>query len=103
MHRHLIPKCVGVVVLLTAFGGGAAYAFTAGNTVNASLAGEGAGAVSGFWENATTWKCIGDYLVPAADPPSGESLSNQRVTPEWCCEFAKSNGSTMIQSINAVH
>ena len=48
MHRHLVPKFVGAVVLLTAFGGGAAYAFTAGNTVNASLAGEGAGAVSGF-------------------------------------------------------
>jgi hypothetical protein len=48
MHRHLIPKFVGVVVLLTAFGGGAAYAFTASNTVNASNAGEGSAAVSGY-------------------------------------------------------
>jgi hypothetical protein len=48
MHRHLIPKFVGVVVLLTAFGGGAAYAFTASNTVAASNAGEGNAAVSGY-------------------------------------------------------
>ena len=48
MHRHLIPKFVGAVVLLTALGGGAAYAFTAGNTVNASYAGEGTGTVSGY-------------------------------------------------------
>lgn len=48
MHRHLIPKFVGAVVLLTALGGGAAYAFTASNTVPATNAGEGAGAVSGF-------------------------------------------------------
>ena len=39
---------MGVVVLLTAFGGGAAYAFTASNTVNASNAGEGSAAVSGY-------------------------------------------------------
>jgi len=48
MHRHLIPKFVGVVVLLTAFGGGAAYAFTASNTVQGSNAGEGAAVVSGY-------------------------------------------------------
>ena len=48
MHRHLIPKFVGAVVLLTAFGGGAAYAFTASNTVQGSNAGEGKAAVSGY-------------------------------------------------------
>jgi len=48
MHRHLIPKFVGVVVLLTALGGGAAYAFTASNTVAPTFAGEGSNAVSGF-------------------------------------------------------
>jgi hypothetical protein len=48
MHRHLIPKFVGAVVLLTAFGGGAAYAFTASNTVQGSNAGEGNAAVSGY-------------------------------------------------------
>ncbi|MGO9148658.1 MAG: hypothetical protein ACLQFX_03105 [Acidimicrobiales bacterium] len=48
MHRHLIPKFVGAVVLLTALGGGAAYAFTASNTVPATYAGEGTGVVSGY-------------------------------------------------------
>jgi hypothetical protein len=48
MHRHLIPKFVGAVVLLTALGGGAAYAFTASNTVQASYAGQGTGTVSGY-------------------------------------------------------
>jgi hypothetical protein len=48
MHRHLIPKFVGAVVLLTALGGGAAYAFTASNTVAPSFAGEGSGTVSGY-------------------------------------------------------
>src|ERR1039458_7570954 len=48
MHRHLVPKFVGAVVLLTALGGGAAYAFTAGNTVSPSLSGQGNGPVSGY-------------------------------------------------------
>jgi|GEM_PF-2462223 len=48
MHRHLIPKVVGAIVLLTALGGGAASAFTASNTVGASNAGEGSAAVSGY-------------------------------------------------------
>jgi hypothetical protein len=48
MHRHLIAKIVGAVVLLTALGGGAASAFTASNTVGASNAGEGSAAVSGY-------------------------------------------------------
>jgi hypothetical protein len=48
MHRYLIPKLVGAVALLTALGGGTAYAFTASNTVPGSNAGEGAGAVSGY-------------------------------------------------------
>ncbi len=48
MHRHLIAKVVGAVVLMTALGGGVASAFTAGNSVNTSLAGEGVGAVSGY-------------------------------------------------------
>jgi hypothetical protein len=48
MHRHLIPKIVGAIVLLTALGGGAASAFTASNTVGASNAGEGSAAVSGY-------------------------------------------------------
>ena len=48
MHRHLIPKVVGAVVLLTALGGGAASAFTASNTVAPSFAGEGSAAVSGY-------------------------------------------------------
>ena len=48
MHRHLVPKFVGAVVLLTALGGGAAYAFTAQNNVSASLSGQGNGPVSGY-------------------------------------------------------
>jgi hypothetical protein len=48
MHRHLIPKFVGAVVLLTALGGGAAYAFTASNIVGSSYAGQGNGVVSGY-------------------------------------------------------
>lgn len=48
MHRHLIGKLVGVAVVVASLGGGAAYAFTAGNTVAASNAGEGQAAVSGY-------------------------------------------------------
>ncbi|NNN02261.1 MAG: hypothetical protein HKL86_10565 [Acidimicrobiaceae bacterium] len=48
MHRHLVAKVVGAAVLLTALGGGVASAFTAGNTVNQSFAGEGVGVVSGY-------------------------------------------------------
>jgi hypothetical protein len=48
MHRHLVPKFLGVVVLLTALGGGAAYAFTASNSVPASYAGQGTSLVSGY-------------------------------------------------------
>jgi hypothetical protein len=48
MHRHLVPKLVGAIVLVAALGGGAAYAFTAGNTVNTSFAGQGNGTVSGY-------------------------------------------------------
>ena len=39
---------MGAVVLLTALEGGAAYAFTAGNTVSPSLSGQGNGPVSGY-------------------------------------------------------
>jgi len=48
MHRYLIPKLVGAVALLTALGGGTAYAFTATNSVGPTNAGEGAGVVSGY-------------------------------------------------------
>ncbi len=48
MQRHLIPKVVGAAVLLAALGGGVASAFTAGNNVPVTLAGEGVGAVSGY-------------------------------------------------------
>ena len=48
MHRFMVPKIVGAVVLLSALGGGTAWAFTAGNTVGQTYAGEGVGAVSGY-------------------------------------------------------
>ncbi len=48
MHRFLIPKIVGAAVLLSTLGGGAAYAFTASNNVNTSLAGEGVGTINGY-------------------------------------------------------
>jgi len=49
MHRHLIPKVVGAIVLLTALGGGAASAFTAANAMPAtSYAGQGTATVSGY-------------------------------------------------------
>jgi len=48
VRRHLVPKMVGAVVLLTALGGGAAYAFTASNTVPNSYAGQGTSTVSGY-------------------------------------------------------
>ena len=48
MHRHLVAKVIGAVVLLTALGGGVASAFTATNNVNGSLAGEGVGVISGY-------------------------------------------------------
>jgi hypothetical protein len=48
MHRHLVLKVVGAVVLLAALGGGAASAFTASNTVAPTNAGEGTGTVSGY-------------------------------------------------------
>jgi hypothetical protein len=74
MHRHLIPKFVGAVVLLTALGGGAAYAFTASNTVNASNAGEGSAAVSGY--NVYNIEYAG--VAGVGDPtyaPTGNGLS----------------------------
>ena len=48
MHRFMVPKIVGAVVLLSALGGGTAWAFTATNTVAPTQAGEGYGAVSGY-------------------------------------------------------
>ena len=48
MHRFMVPKIVGAVVLLSALGGGTAWAFTASNTVGPTYAGEGVGTVSGF-------------------------------------------------------
>lgn len=48
MRRHLVPKLVGAVVLLASLGGGVASAFTASNTVQGSMAGEGIGVVSGY-------------------------------------------------------
>lgn len=49
MHRHLVPKLVGAVVLLATLGGGAASAFTNSNVVPQSFAGEGVGVVSGYY------------------------------------------------------
>ena len=48
MHRFMVPKIVGAMVLLSALGGGTAWAFTASNTVGPTYAGEGVGTVSGF-------------------------------------------------------
>lgn len=48
MHRHLVPKLVGAVVLLAALGGGAASAFTATNTAQVSYAGSGGNTISGY-------------------------------------------------------
>ena len=49
MHRHLVPKFVGAVVLLTALGGGAAYAFTNANSMpSASYSGQGSAPVNGY-------------------------------------------------------
>jgi len=74
MHRHLIPKFVGVVVLLTAFGGGAAYAFTASNTVNASNAGEGSAAVSGYNVYNIEYSGVAGVGNPTYNP-TGNGLS----------------------------
>jgi hypothetical protein len=68
MHRHLIPKIVGAIVLLTALGGGAASAFTASNSVPISYAGQGTGQISGYtvynidYGTCQTWAapCLGD-------------------------------------------
>jgi hypothetical protein len=48
MHRYLIPKLVGAVVLMGVLGGGVASAFTNSNSVTPSFAGEGVGSVSGY-------------------------------------------------------
>jgi hypothetical protein len=48
VRRFLVPKIVGAAVLLSTLGGGAAYAFTANNVVNTSLAGEGVGNINGY-------------------------------------------------------
>ncbi len=48
MKRYFVAKVVIAAAVLSAIGGGAASAFTASNTVNASYAGEGVGAVSGY-------------------------------------------------------
>jgi hypothetical protein len=81
MHRHLIPKFVGAVVLLTALGGGAAYAFTAGNVMPASYAGQGTATVSGYTvSNMNYGSCSSD-----ADPcltylaPTGEGSPQDRI------------------------
>lgn len=46
--KHFVAKVVIVAALLCAVGGGAAYAFTASNSVSASLAGVGVGTVNGY-------------------------------------------------------
>lgn len=46
--KHFVAKVVVATALLSAVGGGAAYAFTATNTVPQSLAGVGVGTVSGY-------------------------------------------------------
>ena len=48
MKRYFVAKVVVAAAVLSAIGGGAASAFTASNTVTASYAGEGVGAVSGY-------------------------------------------------------
>jgi len=65
MHRHLVPKLVGAIVLVTALGGGAAYAFTASNTVSPSYAGQGSATVSGY---TVTNISYGLFAIPAVNP-----------------------------------
>jgi hypothetical protein len=48
MRLLTVPKIVGAAALLTALGGGAAYAFTANNDVGPTYAGEGHGPVYGY-------------------------------------------------------
>jgi len=74
MHRHLIPKVVGAIVLLTALGGGAASAFTASNTVGASNAGEGSAAVSGYNVYNIEYAGVQDVGNPTYNP-DGNGLS----------------------------
>jgi hypothetical protein len=85
MHRHLIPKFVGVVVLLTALGGGAAYAFTASNTVAPTFAGEGSGTVSGYAVSNISYTGLGagGANLGGSFPLSGPIAQGNTGTPEW--------------------
>jgi hypothetical protein len=85
MHRHLIPKFVGVVVLLTALGGGAAYAFTASNTVAPTFAGEGSNVVSGYTVSNISYTGLGagGANVGGSFPLSGPIAMGNPGSPTW--------------------
>ena len=65
MHRFMVPKIVGAVVLLSALGGGTAWAFTATNTVAPTQAGEGYGAVSGYTVSNVHYTLVQGGNTPA--------------------------------------
>jgi hypothetical protein len=73
MHRHLIPKFVGAVVLLTALGGGAAYAFTASNSVPTSYAGQGTALISGYTVYNIDYGTCQTYAAPCLGDPGSAS------------------------------
>ena len=75
MHRHLIPKFVGAVVLLTALGGGAAYAFTAANNVLPSYAGQGTGVVSGYTVSNISYGLTWESTPPNVGGPQDQITS----------------------------
>ncbi len=75
MHRHLIPKLVGAVVLLVALGGGAASAFTATNTAPVSYAGSGGNTISGYQVNNIHYTLAPSVSMPGTAKIVGVSFS----------------------------
>lgn len=63
------PRTILAVALLTAVLAAGAYAFTASNTVPASTAGSGSGAVSGYTATSLS------YVLTAADPTTVDTLT----------------------------
>jgi hypothetical protein len=81
-RRHLVAKVVGVAVVVATLGGGAAFAFTAHNTVDTSYAGQGNGAVDGYTVSNISY---GLTPIPAnapGDPQDAISSVSFNLTPD---------------------
>jgi hypothetical protein len=71
---------VGAVILLTALGGGAAYAFTASNSVPVSYAGQGTSLVSGYSVYNIDYGTCDTDAAPCLfylDPPAAGGAQNE--------------------------